>query len=120
VSRRLIRRCITTGVLAFATCLAATTLLPAPAMAQQQDELTRKIKFKVAPAYPEVARRLSISGVVKIAVVVAPNGSLKSSKVVGGHPLLVNAALDALKKWKFEPAPEESSGVVEFKFEPQD
>jgi outer membrane biosynthesis protein TonB len=44
---------------------------------------------------------------------------LKSTKIVGGHPLLVNAALDALKKWKFEPASEESTGVVEFKFEPQ-
>jgi len=40
--------------------------------------------------------------------------------VVGGHPLLVNAAMDAIKKWKFEPAPEESTGIVEFKFQPQD
>jgi TonB family protein len=49
---------------------------------------------------------------------VAPNGSVKNTKVVGGHPLLVNAAVDAVKKWRFEPASEETTGVVEFKFDP--
>ena len=84
----------------------------------QQEELTRKAKTKVAPVYPELARRMSISGVVKVQVVVAPNGTVKSTKVVGGHPLLVNAATDAVKKWKFETAAEETSGIVEFKFDP--
>ena len=83
-----------------------------------QDELTRKAKTKVAPTYPELARRMSIAGVVKVQVVVAPNGSVKSTKVVGGHPLLVNAAVDAVKRWRFESASEETTGVVEFKFDP--
>jgi TonB family protein len=55
---------------------------------------------------------------VKVQVVVAPNGSVKEAKVVGGHPLLVNAALDAVRKWRFETAAAESSGIVNFKFEP--
>ncbi|HEU0039077.1 MAG TPA: TonB family protein [Verrucomicrobiae bacterium] len=84
----------------------------------QQEELTRKAKNKVAPTYPELAKRMSIAGVVKVQVVVAPNGSVKSTKVVGGHPLLVNAAVDAVKKWRFESASEETTGVVEFKFDP--
>jgi TonB family protein len=92
-------------------------LHPLPVRAQQ-DELTRKAKTKVAPIYPELARRMSISGVVKVQVVVAPNGTVKSTKVVGGHPLLVNAATDAVKKWRFEPASEETTGIVEFKFDP--
>jgi TonB family protein len=91
----------------------------APAMAQQE-ELTRKPKTKVSPVYPDVARRMSITGTVRLAVVVAPNGTVKSSTVIGGHPILVNAATEAMKKWKFEPAPTESSGVVEFKFQPHD
>jgi protein TonB len=90
---------------------------PLPGHAEQ-DELTRKAKTKVAPVYPELARRMSISGVVKVQVVVAPNGTVKSTKVVGGHPLLVNAATDAAKKWKFEPAAEETTGIVEFRFDP--
>jgi TonB family protein len=86
---------------------------------EKPDELTRKPKFKVAPVYPDIARRLSISGTVRLSVTVAPNGNVKSSKVVGGHPALVNAAMDAVKQWKFEPAPNESNGIVEFKFRPQ-
>ncbi|MBZ5704065.1 MAG: energy transducer TonB [Acidobacteriia bacterium] len=92
---------------------------PLTAAAEDHEEpLTRKVKSKVAPAYPDVARRMSIAGTVKVMVVVAPNGSIKSTKVVGGHPLLVNAVLEALKKWRFEPGPDENTGIVEFKFQP--
>ena len=89
-----------------------------PVPGRAQEELSRKIKTKVSPVYPELARRMSISGVVKIQVVVAPNGSVKNTKIVGGHPVLANAAVDAVKKWRFEPASEETTGVVEFKFDP--
>jgi TonB family protein len=80
-------------------------------------ELTRKIKTKVPPAYPDLARRMNIRGTVRVFVTVSPNGNVKDSKVVGGNPILVNSAMDALKKWKFEPAAEESTGIVEFRFE---
>jgi len=85
----------------------------------KMEELSRKVKTKVAPVYPEIARRMSITGTVKLSVVVTPNGTVKSSKAVGGHPVLVNAAVDAIKQWRFESAPTESSGIVEFKFQPQ-
>ena len=81
-------------------------------------EILRRAKSKVAPVYPDLARKMNISGTVKVAVVVEPNGTVKEAKAVGGHPVLVNAALDAVKKWRFEPAATESTGVVEFKFEP--
>ncbi|MGC2185563.1 MAG: energy transducer TonB [Terriglobales bacterium] len=102
---------------------AGTRMLYPPAMAQESvktDELSRKAKTKVAPIYPDVARRMNVSGTVKLAVVVAPNGTVKSAKAIGGHPVLVNAAMDAMKQWKFEAAPSESSGIVEFKFQPQE
>jgi TonB family protein len=54
---------------------------------------------------------------VKVQVVVAPNGTVKDAKVVGGHPVLANAALDAVRKWRFEPTGGETSGIVDFKFE---
>jgi protein TonB len=108
--------------LGFAAATAGVaTICTVPAMTQQDskiEELTRKAKTKVAPVYPDVARRMSITGTVRLAVVVAPNGVVKSTRAVGGHPILVNAAMDAMKKWKFEPAPIESSGIVEFKFQP--
>ena len=52
---------------------------------------------------------MSITGTVKLAVVVAPNGTVKSAKPVGGHPLLVNAAMDAMKQWRFEAAPRKAA-----------
>jgi len=88
--------------------------------ADGQSELTRKVRTRVAPAYPELARRMNLHGSVKVLVTVLPNGDLKDTKVMGGNPILVNAAMDALKKWRFEPAAEESSGTVEFKFGPSE
>ncbi|MGB6332482.1 MAG: energy transducer TonB, partial [Candidatus Sulfotelmatobacter sp.] len=81
-------------------------------------EMTRRAKVKVAPEYPDLARKMNITGTVKIQIVVAPNGTVKDAKVLGGHPVLAGAALDAVRKWRFEPAQVESSGVVELKFEP--
>jgi len=115
------RRCLS---LWLGIVIMAVAALARPVLTQAQEEgkgneLTRKARIKVAPDYPDIARRMSITGIVKLAVVVAPNGTVKNAKVVGGHPLLVNAAINAIKQWKFEPAPTESRGTVEFKFQPQ-
>jgi len=59
---------------------------------------------------------MNVSGKVKIEVVIAPDGRVKSSRVVGGHPLLVQTCQDALKEWKFVPASEETTQIVEFEF----
>src|SRR5258708_10716571 len=80
------------------------------------DESKRKVKTKTAPMYPELARRMNVAGRVKIEVVITPDGHVKSTRVVGGHPLLVQACQDAVKEWKFVSAPEETTQVVEFEF----
>jgi TonB family protein len=85
---------------------------------EAQGELVRRAKSKVAPVYPELARKLNLTGTVKVEVVVSPNGTVKDAKVVGGHPVLATAALEAARKWRFEPTALESSGIVDFKFEP--
>ncbi len=116
-------RLLLIAVLGLGVVAPGTGLPGSTASAQESvktEELTRKPKTKVAPVYPDVARRMNVSGTVRLSVVVAPNGTVKSSKAIGGHPVLVNAAIDAMKHWKFEPAPTESSGIVEFKFQPQD
>lgn len=83
----------------------------------QSDEMVRRAKTKVPPVYPELAHKMNIFGTVKIEVTVAPSGAVKEARVVGGHPVLAQAALDAAKKWRFEPAASESTGVIDFKFE---
>jgi TonB family protein len=87
-------------------------------LAWGQAEVNRKVKIKVPPVYPDLARNMNITGVVKIEVTVSSNGSIKNAKVIGGHPVLASAALDAVKKWRFEAGPQESTGIVEFRFDP--
>jgi len=77
----------------------------------------RKISSRVAPVYPELAKKMHIHGVVRVEVIVRPNGSVKSSRVLGGNPVLVESAQDAVGKWKFEPTPAETTEIVQLAFE---
>ena len=79
---------------------------------------TRKALNSPTPAYPETARRFRLTGVVKVQVLVAPDGQIKDVKVLGGHPVLVSAVQDALKNWKYVPASGEATVSLEFSFHP--
>jgi TonB family protein len=79
---------------------------------------TRKLISSPAPAYPEMARKLRLIGVVKLQVVIAPDGKITSTKVIGGHPLLVNTVEETLKNWKYAPASTETTTQLEFNFHP--
>lgn len=105
-----LKRTLTLGLL-----FAAVALAP---RSWAQGDIARKVKTKIAPEYPQLARQMRITGVVKIQVTVAANGTIKNTRLVGGHPILVNAAMDAIKKWRFEPSSEETSGILEFRFDP--
>jgi protein TonB len=50
--------------------------------------------------------------------VISPDGQVKNVEVVGGHPLLVNAAVDAVKQWKYAPAKAETPIELQFHFQP--
>ena len=78
----------------------------------------RKLLAQAPPLYPQVARHMQLTGTVKIEVTVGPDGQVKNTRVLGGHPLFVDAALDALKKWKYAPASTETTTTVEFNFHP--
>jgi len=104
------------------TFLGVVVLLSTAVLAVGQSNSTpseRKVSSRVAPAYPELARRMHLQGVVKIEAVVRPNGTVKSTRVLGGNPVLVDAANDAVSKWKFEAAPSETTEVVQLTFTPQ-
>ena len=79
----------------------------------------RKIAARVAPAYPDLAKKMHIRGVVRIEAIVRPNGTVKSTRVLGGNPVLVESAQDAVGKWKFEPGQSETTEVVQLAFEGQ-
>lgn len=78
----------------------------------------RPVKQRVAPAYPEIAKRMHISGVVKIAATVAPDGTVSATRTVSGSRMLSDAAEQAVHKWKFASAASESTVEVEINFAP--
>ena len=85
-----------------------------------QEQSARKTKSKVTPAYPELARRMRISGVVKVQVTVEPSGAVKDARLMGGHPVLANAVMDAVKHWRYEAGKEETVENLEFRFSPDE
>ena len=88
------------------------------AQSPQSSDL-RRIVRKVAPFYPEIAKRMNLAGTVKVLAVVAPDGTVKSVQPMGGSPVLIQAAQDAVYKWKFAPASSESKEPLELHFDAQ-
>ena len=88
--------------------------LAANASAQE----TRKAISKPFPRYPEIAKRMNLVGTVKVEITIAPDGKVKTTNVVGGHPILITATLDALREWKYEPAKTETAVTLTFDFRP--
>jgi len=108
-----------TALLAVLTVALGVGPVSVKAQQGQTEEIVRRAKSRVQPVYPELARKMNITGAVKIEVVVAPNGTVKEARIVGGHPVLANAALEAARKWRFEPGPTESTGIIDFRFDPR-
>lgn len=99
--------------------VAMVWLAPQPLNAQQEAAAVRRITVHVAPAYPALAHSLALQGIVKVSAVVAADGSVKSVDVKGGHPVLAQAAANAVRQWKWEVAAHESHEQVEVKFSPE-
>jgi TonB family protein len=103
----------------FISAAAAAGLLTLSIASAQQavvEEGKRKIKTRNNPQYSEIAKRMGLTGKVRVEIVIAADGHVKSSRAIGGHPVLVQSCLDAVKDWKFEPASEESTQILEFDF----
>ena len=98
-----------------AATLLALAITCSALMFAGDDSGTRAIKSRVTPVYPSVARQMNVQGSVKLEVTVAQNGTVRSVRVVGGHPLLAEAAVAAVKQWKYEPG-SESKQLVDVKF----
>ncbi len=101
--------------------LAGSVVAPPRIFGQEPaaDTAKRKVKSKVVPAYPPLARQMNITGRVKIEATITAEGKVSSTKVMGGSPVLVDSAVEALKKWRFEPAPKDTTEIIEFEFNGQ-
>jgi TonB family protein len=76
----------------------------------------RAVKSRVAPLYPEIAKRMKITGVVKLEATVEADGKVSDVKTISGNHALSTAAEDAVRKWRFVPADSQSTVEVEINF----
>jgi len=85
---------------------------------QTEPDGSRKVVSRVMPVYPELARRTNVTGTVKLDALIALDGKVKATEVIGGNPILVQAALEAVRKWRFEAASQQTKERIELKFNP--
>jgi periplasmic protein TonB len=97
------------GFFALAT-LTAQTYVPA--------DNERRLLSRVDPDYPDALKKLYIGGVVRVEVVVAPNGTVKSTRLLGGSPILGQSTIKAIKQWRYAPAPSDETLTVKIEFDP--
>src|SRR5690242_19057958 len=93
-------------------CFLLVTSLPGFAAGNESAPDARKVRVRVNPAYPDIAKLMNLSGSVNLMVTVAPDGTVKDCHPVGGHPIHIEAATDAVKKWRYEPAAQSSTVPV--------
>ena len=105
--------------LGLAVVFGGSALVPSRGAAQETSSGTskRKVRSDAVPVYPPLAREMHMTGRVKIETTIAADGHVANMKVIGGSPLLVNAALDAMKQWRFEPGPKETTETFVFDFD---
>ena len=79
----------------------------------------RALVRRAPPVYPEIARQMHISGSVLLTISIAADGSVGEVKVERGHPILIDAAVDAVRKWKYVAAPGVTQATVNINFDNQ-
>lgn len=93
--------------------LYCVVLLVSSANAAEQE---RKVVQRQEPEYPAIAARMNLHGTVKLKIWISPDGTVRRLEYVGGHPLLAESALKAVKTWRYQAASHESTTTVELKF----
>lgn len=102
----------------FSLVVMSLPIISLPLASQSSDSSDRKIITRVEPEYPDALKRLYIGGVVRVEVVVAPNGAVKSTRLLGGSPILGQSTMKAIKQWRYVAAPSEQVLTVKLEFDP--
>lgn len=83
---------------------------------EQTQDARRKVTHKVVPVYPLVARHWHLTATVKLLATVAPGGLVKDVRTLGGNPVFVPAAVQAVRQWKYEVSRKETAELVALTF----
>src|SRR5207245_10625544 len=108
------RLLLTPGVLLMVVFLG---VMPLASQTRDQSAAERKLITRVEPDYPETLKRLYVGGIVRVEVVVTPNGAVEGAKLIGGNPILGQSAMKAVKQWKYAPASSKEIVAVRLQFD---
>jgi TonB family protein len=110
------------GSLRFVVGLAALVMVTAVFTTAQQAstaaKFERKLVTHVEPEYPAILRARQIGGTVRLEVTITAKGTVKSVALIGGNPILAEAAISAVKHWTYAPSDAVSSAQVVVEFNP--
>jgi len=91
-------------------------MIALPGRAQSADESVKPVK-RVVPEYPAVLSRMGLGGVVRLQVEIAADGNVQDIAVKGGGAILAEAAIKAVKQWKFPASGQKKSIEVMVEFD---
>jgi TonB family protein len=97
--------------------LACVTSVP---LFSQSEEAAadRKVITRVEPKYPPTLERMFIGGVVRLQVDISAGGTVEGAQLLGGNPILGQAAIVAVKQWKYAPGNHKTQQVEKLEFDP--
>jgi protein TonB len=96
------------GIISSSSSLAAAPTLSKPVPTVQRVHISQGVTkglliYKVEPTYPPLAQQARIQGVVVLTAIIGKDGNIQNLQVVGGHPMLAPAAIEAVKHWRYKP-----------------
>jgi TonB family protein len=92
---------------------------PSAAQVERVDKSNRKVVRTSEPDYPIIVKNAHIGGSVRLSVTVLPNGDVARVDILGGNPIFVASAINAIRKWKYAPAASQTKEEVQINFTPK-
>ena len=106
----------TLSALSFRILQAATLTLTLAIALPANAAGDRTLSSRIAPTYPELAKRMRVFGEVKIEATVDASGKVTDTKAILGNHMLAEAAEEALRRSRFEPGASQTTETVEYNF----
>lgn len=109
----------TRGAIGYVSASADTPGVKVLEVVSGNSKPNRVLLSQVDPDYPETLRNLQIGGVVRLRVTISPKGTVENAVLVGGNPILGDAAIAAVTRWTYAPASSKTTVEVTLRFDPQ-
>lgn len=109
----------TRGAIGYVSPSASTEGVKVLEVIGEEKKSDRTLLVHVEPEYPETLQQLHIGGTVRLAVTISSKGSVEKVALVGGNPILGDAAITAVRKWVYSAAPSQTTTEITIPFNPK-